>query len=74
MSFLKKGPCMLNGLDRIYKICSIVVLTMSNQCTLIFFKPENIVTMKCKLDTSLQSVNSIRDTAIAFESGILLSN
>lgn len=74
MPCLNKGPCMLNGINRIYKICNIVALIMSNPCTLIYFKPQNIVTMKCKWDTSLQSVNSVRDTAIAFESGILLSN
>lgn len=74
MPCLNKGPCMLNGLNRIYKICSIVALIMSNRCTLIFFKPENIVTLKCKLNTSLQSVNGVRDIAIAIESGILLSN
>lgn len=47
---------------------------MLNVCFLIFFKLENIVIMKYKLEISFWSVGSIRDILIVFESDIFLLN
>lgn len=65
---------MLHELNRIRKICSIIPLSMSNPCSLIFFWPENMLTMKYKLDTCLQNICSISEISIAFESGVSFSN
>ena len=56
---LRWGACMLSELNRIHKICSSYINNVKSMF-LNFSSPENRATMKCKLDTCLRSVGSIR--------------